>query len=211
MTDIFKALSAERASTTAPSLEKATFSAADLYADLGLSPTQENSPTTKASLEGKNFLTAQYPILSTPYFLIYLQGPALFIDSLPPVDSPSYVEAFFTNAKIRKLGRAKTTPSISKLVTLILNGDYKRFYTDKDFHLHALRLLIEEGANVDKTKCLNRPAMLASIASYLEDLSTFLASKGFDSNKDYIEATPQTIREGNKLTLEDLEQEWDSL
>lgn len=210
MTDIFKALAEER-EPIKPSIEKATFSAADLYADLGLSPTQENSPTNKTSLEGKNFLTAQYPILSTPYFLIYLQGPALFVDSLPPTDSLEYITAFFTNAKIRKLGRAKTTPAISKLVTLVLNGDYKRFYTDKDFHLNALRILVEAGANIDKTKCLNRPAMLASIASYLEDLSTFLASKGFDSNREYIEASPQTIREGNKLTLDDLEHEWDSL
>lgn len=210
MTDIFKALAAEQEAIK-PSIEKATFSAADLYADLGLSPTQENSPITKASLEGKNFLTAQYPILSTPYFLIYLQGPALFVDYLPPTDSPEYIAAFFSNAKIRRLGRAKTTPAITKLTKVVLDGAYKLFYTDKSFHMNTLRTLIEEGANIDKTKCLDRPAMLASIASYLEDLSTFLASKGFDSNKDYIEATPQTIREGNKLTLDDLEQEWDSL
>lgn len=196
---------------TALSQEKAILTADELYNELGINPTATAEASLPTKLETKNFLTAQYPILSTPHFLIYLQGPALFVDSLPPVDSSSYIGAFFGNAKVRRLGRAKTTPVINKIVKDVVEGGYTRFYTDKEFHLNTLRFLLEEGANIDKTKCLNRPAMLASIASYLEDLATFLAYKGFDSNKDYLEATPQTIREGNKLTLDDLTAGWDSL
>ena len=205
MTDIFKALAAER-EPSKPSLEKATFSAADLYADLGLSPTQEN-PTTLEPKEKSKFLTNQYTLLSTGAFTIYLQGVQPLVAN---ASDANILEAAFTAATVRRIARGAPTTTQGKLAVEAAIQAKPSYYTNKETHKEVISKLASAGINLEKDKVVNRAFPLVAIDLYLSDLAEFLISKGFDSPEAYLAA--QQTKESSKLTANDINSiDWDSL
>ena len=167
------------------------FTEAELLADLGLPPKPASSSsktkevadtlTSLPSLALKgNFLTTQFQLLSTPYFVIYLQGKKG--SGLATVDLDSEDDALrlaFSSAIFRKVGR-NVPPAITRLLPRI-EANFHRFYTDKEWHMDIIRTILETGGTVTKELAINRAMPLAAIESYLTALSGYLVSKGFDS------------------------------
>ena len=168
------------------------FTEAELLASMGLppkpaptkaaSPSQETDSTPAPSLDALkgNFLTTQFQLLSTPYFVIYLQGKKG--SGLATVDLDSEDDALrlaFSSAIFRKVGR-NVPPAITRLLPRI-EANFHRFYTDKEWHMDIIRTILDAGGTVTKELAINRAMPLAAIESYLTALSGYLVSKGFDS------------------------------
>lgn len=169
------------------------FTEAELLAAMGLPPkpapnsnsnsnpkeTDSNPAPSLDALKG-NFLTTQFQLLSTPYFVIYLQGKKG--SGLATVDLDSEDAALrlaFSSAIFRKVGRNVPLP-ISRLLPRI-EANYHRFYTDKEWHMHIIRTILDAGGTITKELAINRAMPLAAIESYLTALSGYLVSKGYDS------------------------------
>lgn len=173
-------------------MDKPLFTEAELLADLGIvapvkatkaaSPSKEIDSNPAPSLDALkgNFLTTQFQLLSTPYFVIYLQGKKG--SGLATVDLDSEDDALrlaFSSAIFRKVGR-NVPPAITRLLPRI-EANFHRFYTDKEWHMDIIRTILETGGTVTKELAINRAMPLAAIESYLTALSGYLVSKGFDS------------------------------
>ena len=184
-------------------------SEAELFASLGstdnLSATPASEPTSKG------FLTKQYQLMSTPYFVIYLQAKAgASLGLLDPQGSPdALLEKAFEAAIFRKVGR-NVPALIATNLTSISKAKYN-FYKDKAFHKGVINLLLEEGpAPLNKATCLTRAFPLAAIESYLNDLAAYVVEEGYSTLEEYISSGNASKTAG--LTLATLDDSvWDDL
>lgn len=189
-----------------------TFSLDELTQDLGIPsiPTDSNSPAIKQVVKGKSFLTAQFPILSTPYFIIYLQGAAEWVDTITSeTTEQELLTMAFTNSKSRVLGR-DTSPNLA-IVVKIATGNKANFYVNKAWHKDMLTSLVEEGAKLDASKVANRAFPLAAINNYLDALAAFLTEQGYSTATAYLQANANKRAAGPAMSLEDLQGIWDQL
>lgn len=168
------------------------FTEAELLASMGLPPkpastkaaspskdTDSNLPTPLEVLKG-NFLTTQFQLLSTPYFVIYLQGKKG--SGLATVDLDSEDDALrlaFSSAIFRKVGR-NVPPAITRLLPKIEDNMHK-FYTDREWHKNTISSILAAGGTITKELAINRAMPLEAIELYLSALSGYLVSKGYDS------------------------------
>lgn len=168
------------------------FTEAELLASMGLPPKPAPNPNPKPTKETDsnpapsldalkgNFLTTQFQLLSTPYFVIYLQGKKG--SGLATVDLDSEDDALrlaFSSAIFRKVGRNVPT-EVTNLLPAI-EANFYQFYTDKEWHKTTISAILAAGGTVTKELAINRAMPLAAIESYLTALSGYLVSKGFDS------------------------------
>ena len=190
-------------------------SESELLLELGFA-TKPTKPSKPEKVEdrwtegaGKSFLTAQYPIFSTPLVIVYLQGPAAFVDTLS-TDPQTILTSCFANAKVRKLGRAGVSPELTELTKKFIDNKWHtKLYTDKEWHKNYLTTLLEHGLTLDKNKAANRHKALESINKYLEDLVTFLTNRGYNSNLEYIES--QYLTKGKVQPMQITTNDWDDL
>jgi hypothetical protein len=143
-------------------------------------------PTTdsiKVVDEPKNsFLLTQFQLLSTPYFVIYLQGKkgSLLATLSPDLPEETLLQLAFKEAIFRKVGRNIPEP-ISALLSTI-SEDKHKFYTDKAWHKQILSKLIEYGTQtIVKEVAATRSYPLQAIDSYLNALAIYLNEQGFES------------------------------
>lgn len=204
-------------------MDKPLFTEAELLADLGLPAPVKTTSSSKSkeiadsltSLPGLalkgNFLTTQFQLLSTPYFVIYLQGKKG--SSLAAVDLASEEETIklaFSSAIFRKVGR-NVPEEITNLLPSIEANFYK-FYTDKEWHKATISALLNAGGTVTKELAMNRAMPLAAVDSYLNALSSYLIGNNYDSVDAWL-AKDNAIRTKVTagLSVDQLTSLWDDL
>lgn len=200
------------------------FTEAELLASMGLppkpastkapSPSKElepSIPTPSLEVLKGNFLTTQFQLLSTPYFVIYLQGKKG--SSLAAVDLDSEAETIrlaFSSAIFRKVGR-NVPAEITNLLPSIEANFYK-FYSDREWHKATISSILAAGGTITKELAMNRAFPLAAVESYLTALSAHLISQGYDSVDAWL-AKDNAIRTKVTagLTVDQLTSLWDDL
>ena len=198
------------------------FTEAELLADLGLPPKPASSSSkpkevadTLTSLPGLalkgNFLTTQFQLLSTPYFVIYLQGKKG--SSLAAVDLDSEEETIrlaFSSAIFRKVGR-NVPAEITNLLPAIEANFYK-FYTDKEWHKATISALLAAGGTITKELAMSRAFPLAAVDSYLTALSAHLVANNYDSVDAWLaKDTAIRTKVTAGLSIDQLTSLWDDL
>lgn len=193
-------------------------SASELLIELGCNPISADAknPASNANkankVKDKNFLVSQYPLFSTPLVILYLQGPAAFVDYLP-TDPNEMLTVCMQNVIVRKVGRP-TAPIDAITITnrFIKSEGYKKLYTDKEFHKAHLIELLESGLTLNKDKAANRTKVIETINLYLTDLANFLTANGYSSNLEYAEAQVLSKGKNRIINPNNISQEdWDSL
>ena len=203
-------------------MDKPLFTEAELLADLGLPPSKATSSKPATTLEPSNlstpvevlkgnFLTTQFQLLSTPYFVIYLQGKKG--SSLAAIDLDSEEETIrlaFSSAIFRKVGRNVPT-EITNLLPAIEANFYK-FYSDKEWHKATISALLAAGGTITKELAMNRAFPLAAVESYLTALSAHLVANNYDSVDAWL-AKDNAIRTKVTagLSIDQLTSLWDDL
>lgn len=204
-------------------MDKPLFTEAELLADLGIvapvkatkapSPSKETDSNPAPSLDALkgNFLTTQFQLLSTPYFVIYLQGKKG--SGLAAIDLDSEDDALrlaFSSAIFRKVGR-NVPAEITNLLPAIEANFYK-FYTDKEWHKATISTLLNAGGTVTKELAMNRAMPLAAIDSYLTALSAHLVANNYESVDAWL-AKDNAIRTKVTagLSVDQLTSLWDDL
>lgn len=199
------------------------FTEAELLASMGLPPkpasTKDASPSKEtdsnpapslAVLKG-NFLTTQFQLLSTPYFVIYLQGKKG--SSLAAVDLDSEDDALrlaFSSAIFRKVGR-NVPVEITNLLPAIEANFYK-FYTDREWHKATISSILAAGGTITKELAMNRAFPLAAVESYLTALSAHLVANNYGSVDAWLaKDTAIRTKVTAGLSIDQLTSLWDDL
>lgn len=173
----------------------------EMLADLDLPPAPTNSPSKVKD----KFLLTQYNLLSTPYFVIYLQGRKGAALATVELEESDMLELAFKEAVFRRVGR-NTPPNILALLPSI-EANKAKFYTDKEWHKNTiLSLLSANDLPISKETSATRAYPLAAIESYLSALASYLVSFNLT-----LEAFLNPTTNTTKLTLDDLSSAWDSL
>lgn len=158
-------------------------------------------------VKGKTFHNRQFTLISCAYFRVYLQS-VLPIDTLDPED----IGAFLNLAVASPIGyKGPKNEALEYFIrNTIESGEYKGFYTNKEWHMQWLKEAQELGLVIDVNKLANRKRVLATINEYLEALSDFLSTQGYPSTEAYLLKNPRKVR-GVKAKPVDLSNLWDQL
>lgn len=196
--------------------------AEELMASLGLpSTTSPTSPASSTPSSGraykKSFKTRQFPLLSTPYFIIYLQGicPLTLRSALvsPPNESVIISNAF-KEATFRALSPRSTSLSPQQIAAITAEARAFKplFYTDKAAHSALLKGWVNQGATLTKEKVASRSNLLTTLLDYTESAMAFSLMEGFPSLSDYLDYLSTTAPASTStLTAEDLDAAFDDL
>ena len=162
----------------------------EMLADLSTSSEPEatiNLPANSNPAKDR-FLLTQFQLLSTPYFVIYLQGKkgAVLGNLSDNLDSQSLLEYAFKEAIFRRVGR-NVPLSITNLLPSIEANKHK-FYTDKEWHKAILTSLMEaHSLPIAKETTATRAYPLAAIESYLDALASYLIENNYSRIEDWLE------------------------
>lgn len=151
----------------------------------------------------KEFGRMQFILLSTPAFIISLQG----LRQLTTLDSPMEPEEAFSRANFRPLyyrGLDKLDQhqqaNLSSL-TLKAQQEKAKFYTDKEWHRNFIATLAATGIPLDPAKVASRTNMLGQIAAHLSKAKEFIEANGWTS---LAEAKTASGLDGYKPSAEEL-------
>ena len=176
----------------------------ELYASLGLTQPATTGAEPKPKEEKPKFLTKQFTLWSCPALTIYLQGVHTFPSSTPQAE---LVYAAFASSTARRIHKGALTATAATIEDIAKNKTL--LYTNKEWHMNAVRSLLEGGMRLEVTKVAHKPTVEASIEAYMDALAEFLTASGYDSPEAYLAAKAATT--DNILTLEGLQNVWDNL
>lgn len=137
------------------------------------------------------FKYRQYMAFSCPGLLVYWQGvhPISHLDSL---DLNTMM--LYTSARNQGRGRGPEPSDNAQILisSFIENNSGFRLYADKPFHVEFIQELQEAGVKLNKNKVANRKIAEETLNIYLNDMSDFLAAKGYETPEAYLLDHPRS-------------------